>query len=153
LGRSHFTETGFANVNQMADRRGSDIPNIEAFTGNKFGCSASGCDPARGNFIAEGVGFFEPTVSKSKRADFNLSKTQRFCGEHTLGIGYTFQRGNYDGTRDNSGPKITIPNLPINSIAAGLPANASFRLRFRKSTSGGVLPLFPLLLSNGTTAL
>ncbi len=142
LGRSRFNETGFDNFNQIADRRQSDQANIQAFTGQL---------PARGNFTAIGAGFFEPTLSQSKRADFNLSKTQSFWGQHTASIGYTFQRGSYDGTRDRSGPKWTIP--PGNGIASGQTTNLQLRLRYRASTSGGILPLFPVALADGTTAM
>jgi len=144
LGRSHFDETGFANLNQITDRRGADRFNIETFTGQL---------PARGNFVAQGLGFFEPTVSKSKRADFNLQKTHNLWGQHTIGVGYTFQRANYDGKRDRSGPTVTVPNIPINSLAAGQTANVQFRLRFRPSTSSGLYPLFPVTLADGTTAM
>jgi hypothetical protein len=142
LGRTHFDETGFANLNQIVDRRGADQATIQAFTGLL---------PARGTFTAQGLGFFEPTVSKTKRADFNLGKIVHFWGEHNLGIGYTFQRGNYDGTRDRSGPTWTIP--AGNGIASAQTANVQWRLRFRSSTSGGTLPLFPVQLANGTTAM
>ena len=147
MGRTHFSETGFANLNQITDRRGADQANIQAFTGFL---------PARGTFVAQGLGFFEPTVSRTKRADFNLGKIVHLWGEHNLSVGYTFQRGNYDGTRDRSGPKWTIPTCtpnPCNGIAAGQTTNVQFRLRFRRSTSGGTLPLFPVLLQNGTTAM
>src|SRR6266568_8974984 len=148
FGRSRFNETGFANFNQITDRRQSDQANIQAFTGQL---------PARGNFNAIGAGFFEPTLSTSKRAEFNLSKTKSLWGQHTAAIGYTFQRGGYDGTRDRSGPKWTIPTCgttpPCNGIASGQTTNVQFRLRFRATDSGGTLPLFPVALANGTTAL
>jgi len=148
LGRTTFNETGFDPITQITDRRGSDQLTIEALTGHL---------PVRGNFVADGLGFFEPTESKTKRADFNLSKIHNLWGQHTLGLGYTFQRGNYSGTRDRSGPKVTIPNITTgagnNGIAAGQTANIQLRLRFRSTDSGGLLPLFPVALDNGTTAL
>ncbi|HYK22541.1 MAG TPA: carboxypeptidase regulatory-like domain-containing protein [Pyrinomonadaceae bacterium] len=144
LGRSRFNETGFDNLNQITDRRGSDQTTIEGFTGHL---------PTRGNFNAVGLGFFEPTTSRTRRADFNLSKIHDMWGQHTLGIGYTFQRGLYDGTRDRSGPKWTIPTG--NGIASGQTANVQWRLRFRDPATdpGGLLPLFPVQLDNGTTEL
>ena len=154
LGQSRFSETGFANFNQIADRRQSDEAIIRGFTDGAFGCPAgTGCAAARGNFTAIGAGFFEPTLSRSKRAEFNLSKTHNMWGQHTLGLGYTFQRGSYDGTRDRSGPKWTIP--AGNGIASGQSTNVQFRIRYRPSAGSGAsqLPLFPVLLSNGTTAL
>ena len=146
LGHTRFDETGFANLNQITDRRGADQANIQAFTGQL---------PARGSFVAQGLGFFEPTVSRTKRADFNLGKIAHLFGEHNLGIGYTFQRGNYDGTRDRSGPTWTIPDG--NGIASGQTANVQWRLRFRPSAASGgnpnFFPLFPVQLANGTTAM
>jgi len=141
FGRSRFNETGFDNFNQITDRRQSDQANIQAFTGQL---------PARGNFNAIGAGFFEPTLSQSKRADFNISKTKSLWGQHTASLGYTFQRGSYDGTRDRSGPKWTVP--PGNGLASGQTANVQFRIRYRATDSGGTLPLFPVALANGTTA-
>jgi hypothetical protein len=141
LNRTRFGESGFDNFNNIADRRGSDATTIEAVTGQL---------PARGNFNAIGLGFVEPTLSQSKRAEFNLSKTHSMWGQHTAGIGYTFQRGSYDGTRDRSGPKWTIP--PGNGIASGETTNVQFRIRYRATTSGGTNPLYPVLLANGTTA-
>jgi hypothetical protein len=144
FGRTRFDETGFDDINQIADRRGSDQLNIEALTGQL---------PARGNFTAVGLGFFEPTISKTKRADFNLSKIANMWGQHTLGVGYTFQRGNYDGRRERSGPRWTIPAGNGNGIAAGESANVQWRLRFRPNDSGGLLPLFPVQLEDGTTSM
>lgn len=151
FGRSRFNETGFANFNQITDRRQSDEANIRAFTSGGFGCGVDGCAAARGNFSAIGAGFFEPTLSQSKRAEFNLTKTLSMWGQHTAAVGYTFQRGSYNGTRDRSGPHVTIP--AGNGIASGQTANVQFRLRYRATTSGGTLPLFPVLLSSGSTAL
>lgn len=142
FGRTHFNESGFANLNQITDRRGADQGNIQTFTGFL---------PARGTFVAEGLGFFEPTVSRTKRADFNLGKIVHLLGEHNIGVGYTFQRGNYDGQRNRSGPTWTVP--AGNGIASGQTANVQFRLRFRPSTAGGLYPLFPVQLANGTTQL
>jgi hypothetical protein len=155
LGKTHFNETGFDNFNQITDRRGSDALNIEDFTG--------GLDPARGNFSAIGRGFVEPTHSKTNRLDFNFGKIQSLWGQHTFGIGYTYQRGGYDGIRDRSGPHWTVPNIDANGPAAGQDANVQFRLRYR-TTNCSVVPnmpnepptgcaLFPVLLNNGTTQL
>ena len=153
LGRSSFKEGGFDNFNQITDRRQSDGGNIQAFTSGSFGCGASGCTAARGNFSAIGAGFFEPTLSESKRAEFAVQKTKSLWGQHTASLGYTFQRGIYNGTRDRSGPKWTIPATGSNGIAGGQTTNVQFRLRYRASTAGGTLPLFPITLSNGATAL
>lgn len=125
-GRNHFDETGFANFNQILDRT----------------------QPARGNFIAIGRGFVEPTRGTTYRTTIDIAKQtdiSRFhLGTHTFGIGYTFQRGNYAGTRDRSGPKFAVPaanaigtplaalfpNSPdIANAAIGQTLNAQFSLR------------------------
>jgi len=142
FGKSRFNETGFDNINQISDRRGSDQLNIQAFTGQL---------PARGNFTAVGLGFFEPTDSRTRRAEVNLSKTLNMWGQHTAGLGYTFQRGYYDGSRNRSGPSWTIPAVG-NGSAGGASTSIAFRLRFRPTTAGGTLPLFPVRLADGTTA-
>ena len=142
FGKSRFDETGFADVNNIVDRRGSDRNNIRTLTGSL---------PTRGNFTAVGLGFFEPTESRTKRLEFNIAKTQSLWGQHTAGLGYTFQRGNYEGQRERSGPKFSIPNLPdLNSIASGETTNVQFRLRFPASCAA--CPLFPVQLANGTSA-
>ena len=142
FGKSRFSETGFDDINQISDRRGSDQLVVEGFTGQL---------PARGNFVAVGLGFVEPTVSTTKRAEFNISKLHNLWGQHTAGLGYTFQRGNYEGTRDRSGPKWTIP--AGNGIASGQTTNVQFRLRFRPDNGGGLNPLFPVQLADGSTEL
>jgi hypothetical protein len=141
LGRTEFDETGFADFNQITDRRGSDQNTIRAVTGQL---------PARGNFSAIGRGFVEPTVSKTKRFDANLGKTLSLWGQHTMSIGYTFQRGTYDGLRDRSGPHWVVP--PGNGVATGQVTNVQWRLRYRP-LSDTLAPLFPVLLADGTTQL
>jgi hypothetical protein len=148
FGRTKFNETGFDDFNNIVDRRGSDALNIAAVAG----CDdILVCGPAIGNFSSIGRGFFEPTESKTKRLDLNWAKTQSFLGQHTFGVGYTYQRGNYDGTRDRSGPHWTIPNLAENGIAAGQQANVQFRLRYTTNPANGAL--FPVQLANGSTQL
>ena len=157
FGKSRFDETDFDNFQNIVDRRGSDAGNIE---------TATGLRPATGNFSAVGLGFFEPTESKTTRADFNIAKTVNWLGQHTLGTGYTFQRGNYEGIRDRSGPHVTIPNLAANGVAAGQEANVQWRLRYRQNADPDGAnycsasaadaqcgALFPVQLSDGSTAL
>src|SRR5882757_5779511 len=54
-GKDHFNETGFANVNQIAIR--------------------SPIDPIRGNYIAAGRGFVEPTQGNNYKTDIDTRKT------------------------------------------------------------------------------
>ncbi|MBK9315035.1 MAG: TonB-dependent receptor [Acidobacteria bacterium] len=116
-GRNRFDETGFSDFNLIQDLT----------------------QPVRGNFDAIGYGFYEPTDSNTYRATFDTTKQASLLGQHTLGLGYQYQRAFYDGTRDRSGPKFTVPatnatGVPVtqlagNSAAAiGQPLNAEFEL-------------------------
>src|SRR5215208_185850 len=123
-GRSTFDETGFANVNQIAIR--------------------NPIDPIRGNYTAVGRGFFEPTDSTNWKWDINTAKIWNQWGQHTIGVGYTYQRSLYSGSRERSGPRFTIPStnvigtaaedLGIPAFAAGQQFNVQFRLRAQAET-------------------
>jgi len=127
--KNHFTESGFADFNQIVDRT----------------------QPSRGNFTAIGLGFFEPTNGKTNRLALDATKQARLLGQHTLGVGYTYQRGFYSGVRDRSGPKFSVPatnadgTLTIDPQAAGQPLNAAFSLR----TAGSSCTLCPILTIPG----
>jgi len=123
-GRSHFNETGFADVNQIAIR----LP----------------IDPIRGNYFASGLGFVEPTQSTNWKWDINTAKIWNMWGQHTIGFGYTYQRSLYSGSRERSGPRFPIPStnvigtaadeLGIPPFAIGQPFNVQFRLRAQADT-------------------
>jgi len=127
--KNHFTETGFADFNQIVDRT----------------------QPSRGNFTAIGLGFFEPTNGKTNRLALDATKPVRLLGTHNLGVGYTYQKGFYSGVRDRSGPKFTVPatnadgTLHIDPQAAGQPLNAAFSLR----VAGSSCTLCPILTIPG----
>src|SRR6201991_4417468 len=118
-GRSTFNETGFADINQIAIR--------------------TPIDPVRGNYNAVGRGFFEPTESDNWKWDINTQKIWNRWGQHTLGLGYTYQRSLYSGSRERSGPRYPIPStnaigtpaddLGIPGFAIGQLFNVQFRLR------------------------
>ena len=117
-GTNHFSETGFANFNAITDRT----------------------QPARGNFVAIGLGFFEPTQGSTYRGSFDTQKQKNFWGSHSLGLGYQYQRGFYSGTRDRSGPHYVVPatnadgTLTIPASAAGKSLNAAWALRVQDAT-------------------
>ena len=130
-GRSSFNETGFANLNQIAIR----LP----------------IDPIRGNYFSAGRGFFEPTESSNWKWDVNTSKIWNRWGQHNFGVGYTYQRSLYSGSRERSGPRYTIPtanaigtpaaDLGIPAFATGQQFNVQFRLRSAAATCT-LCPLF-----------
>ena len=130
-GKSTFDETGFADINQIAIR--------------------NPIDPVRGNYNAVGRGFFEPTDSTNWKWDINTSKIWNHWGQHTVGVGYTYQRSLYSGSRERSGPRYPIPatnaigtpadELGIPDSAIGQLFNVQFRLR-AQSAACTLCPLF-----------
>ena len=122
LNKNKFDEAGFADINQIIDRTG---PTSEA--------------ALRGQFVAVGLGFVEPTRGRTHTFSIDTNKTVEFLGHHSFGVGYQFQRGFYSGTRDRSGPKYTIPaenatGVPLGDLTGdpsviGQTVNASWSLR------------------------
>jgi hypothetical protein len=102
-GKNHFNETGFADVFQITDLT-----------------QTGGLSGQRGSFIAQGLGFFEPTDSKTYRFTVDTSKNVTFLGSHTFGLGYQYQRAFYEGRRDRSGPKSVVPATNAFGISTGL---------------------------------
>ncbi|HKQ90967.1 MAG TPA: TonB-dependent receptor [Blastocatellia bacterium] len=122
-GRNVFNERDFDNLHGITD-----------FTGQP-----------RGTFRPQGIGFFEPTDSTTYRATGDTQKQVSFWGKHTFGVGYQYQRAFYNGIRDRSGARLTVPstnatginaaaatpNTPfaIPAAAAGQTLNGTFQLR------------------------
>lgn len=119
-GRSRFDERDFDNLATIVDFTQED----------------------RGPFRAVGLGFYEPTKSTTYRTTFDTQKQLSFLGQHTLGLGYQYQRSRYGGRSDNSGPRFTVPNTNATGInaltgtpfaiatgAAGQTLNGSFQLQ------------------------
>jgi hypothetical protein len=102
-GLNEFDESGFDNVYQITDLT-----------------QTGGLPGQRGSFVAQGLGFFEPTESNTYRFTVDTSKTFSFLGQHTFGIGYQYQRAFYEGTRDRSGPKSVVPATNAFGISTAL---------------------------------
>ncbi|HKZ03418.1 MAG TPA: hypothetical protein VJ180_14345, partial [Pyrinomonadaceae bacterium] len=123
-GKNTFNETGFDDIFQVTDLT-----------------QTGGLPGQRGSFRAQGLGFFEPTESITYRYTADTSKSFTFLGSHTVGLGYQYQRAEYSGVRDRSGPKSPIPaanatgqatSTLISAAAAsaiGAPSNNAFSLR------------------------
>jgi carboxypeptidase family protein/TonB-dependent receptor-like protein len=128
-GTNHFGEGGFSALNNIIDRT----------------------QPARGNFTAVGLGFFEPTDSKTQRATLDTTKQFSLLGNHTFSVGYQFQHGEYSGTRDRSGEHFVVPATNVDgtyttsAAYAGQPLNATWSLR----PAGASCTLCPLVSRNG----
>ena len=131
-GRNKFDEIGFDPIAQIVDQ-------------TQLGAGQ------RGEFVAVGLGFYEPTDSTTYRWTIDTSKQVNLWGSHTLALGYQYQTAEYTGLRERSGPRFTIPSnnatntYPIPAFAAGQPVNAQFRLR----TTDASCTLCPLLRVNG----
>jgi Outer membrane receptor for ferrienterochelin and colicins len=141
LNQNRFDETGFADINQIVDRTGP---------------SSGG---TRGQFTAVGLGFIEPTKGRTDGLTFDTTKIFSFLGQHSIGVGYQFQRGGYSGNRDRSGPKYTIPGanadgIALNDADLGFPAttpaigqtvNAAFSLRIASNSNPFICGFCPIM--------
>jgi carboxypeptidase family protein len=135
-GRNRFTERDFDNLVGITDFTGQD----------------------RGIFRPQGLGFFEPTDSTTYRATADTQKQVSFWGRHTFATGYQFQRSYYNGIRDRSGPRFTVPSTNATGINAvsGLPfalpaaavgqtLNGTFQLRVADDPDLPPCTLCPLM--------
>jgi hypothetical protein len=148
LNRNKFDESGFADINQILDRTG---PTSEG--------------AINGQFVAVGLGFVEPTKGRTHTLSFDTNKTLSLWGNHSIGIGYQFQRGFYSGVRDRSGPHYTIPSenatgVPIGDLTgdpsvAGQIVNAAWSLRtvtgLEPDPDPTACPLCPIMFVPGAT--
>ena len=116
-GKNSFDETGFADIYQITDLTQTGTPGNIGVGEPPFLPNSS---LQRGSFVSQGLGFFEPTKSTTYRATFDTQKQASFWGQHTLGMGYQFQRGFYEGRRDRSGPKIPVPATNAFGISTAL---------------------------------
>jgi len=99
--------------------------------------------PVRGTFFRQGLGYFENTTGNTYGLNLDTSKSFRFLGDHSLVVGYRFDKSHYDGTASRTGPFFPIPDTnqfgdtadviygdaPTAALVAGGNTNASFDLR------------------------
>src|SRR3954464_13637473 len=97
----------------------------------------------RGTFFRQGFGFFENTTGNTYGLNLDTSKSFRFLGDHSLVVGYRFDKSHYDGFAERTGPFFPIPDTnqfgdtadviygdaPTAALVAGGNTNASFDLR------------------------
>ncbi|MGH9712765.1 MAG: TonB-dependent receptor [Candidatus Acidiferrales bacterium] len=99
---NHFTEGGYDNsisaINDQTQTAAGPIGNGTIMPGIQ-----------QGNFFAVGRGFVENTEDDSYGAHINTSKIVNFWGQHSVDVGYGYNRPFYKGVRANSGPAITPP--------------------------------------------
>jgi len=156
LNRNRFDETGFADINQIYDQ-----------TGSTSSSATSPGQPTGSAFVAAGLGYVEPTQGRTHVWTFDTVKTATAWGNHSIGIGYQFQRGFYGGTRSYSGPRYTIPTTnatgtPLADLTGGVDVSgqvvdASWSLRTATGlattpgTSELVCPLCPIMFIPGAS--
>ncbi len=145
INHNRFNETGFADINQIIDRTGP---------------SSTGA--LRGQFTAVGLGFIEPTHGATHGLSLDTTKTFKLLGQHSIGVGYQFQRGFYGGIRDRSGPKYTIPGtnadggdlatlFPATAPAIGQTVNSAWSLRVVDDADPTICSLCPVFNVPGAT--
>ncbi|MGA8223688.1 MAG: carboxypeptidase regulatory-like domain-containing protein [Candidatus Acidiferrales bacterium] len=109
-----FTESGYDNVDSRI------IDQTQSCSGPPGGgslCSTLGSTTTpgpgiqQGQFTPVGQGFVENTEDEAYGAHVNTSKIVNFWGQHSIDIGYGYNRPFYKGIRANSGPAIAVPDL------------------------------------------
>jgi len=119
----------------------------------------------RGTFFRQGLGYFENTTGNTYGLNLDTTKSFRFLGDHSLAVGYRFDRSHYDGTASRSGPFFPIPdtnqfgdtaaNIYRGAATAGLVAgqntNASFDLRNAAGLGCTVCPFLDVPALGGLT--
>jgi hypothetical protein len=68
-------------------------------------------DVQAGQFVPVGKGFTENTEDDSYGAHINTTKIVNLLGQHSIDIGYGYNRPFYKGVRTNTGPAVTPPDL------------------------------------------
>ena len=106
----------------------------------------------RGNYNRQGFGYYENTVGNNKGYNFDTSKSFHALGQHNLTLGYRFDNGSYDGSKQRTGANIAIdPTLANEFFATTDPlytaltqngTNAQFQLRIRVLRSGQANPAY-----------
>lgn len=110
-------------------------------------------NPLRGSYARQGLGYYENTKGDNYGLAFDTQKIGHFLGDHTLSIGYRYDRSHYDGTKLYSGGKIAFDPATIAAqgittdptLASALAANgtdASFQLRTSAGLGCGVSELY-----------
>ena len=108
-GHNYLTETPNApNVFQVFDD-----------TGAGDGTSANGVlgTPLTGIYNRQGLGYYENTAGNNYRLNFDTQKVVNLFGQHTLSIGYSYERGSYGGTRQASGGGFAVPDSMADATA------------------------------------
>ena len=109
-----FTESQFdENFSRITDTTQSCAgpPGGGITCGAQFGIAPPGPGIQQGQFSSIGKGFVENTRDENYGAHINTTKIVNFWGQHSIDIGYGYNRPYYDGIRSNSGPVIEPPSL------------------------------------------
>lgn len=107
----------------------------------------------KGAFRAQGLGIFEDGKNNNYGFNLDTSKLFKAFGQHTVTVGYRYERPNYFDFENRSGPRFAIPGFnATGGPAKGIPAgdvgqftDATFQLRL----APGSCTLCPLMNING----
>jgi hypothetical protein len=127
--------------NYLTDTPGSpDVYAVADLTGrsSSTGSIVGPLGPLSGQYQRQGLGFFENTEGDNYALNFDTQKIAHLLGEHTLSVGYRYERNTYAGSSERTGPKFPITQAMADAACAvpgcndafvGLMDNASFQLR------------------------
>ena len=116
-----FTEGGYDNsASRIVDQTQSCAGPIGggSLCSQEFGVPAPGPGIQQGQFTSVGKGFVENTEDESYGAHANTTKIVNFWGQHSIDIGYGYNRPFYKGERTNSGPTAPVPATNMDGTSA-----------------------------------
>jgi len=131
-GHNYLTDTPAApDVYSVADLTGRS---------SSSGSTVGTLGPLSGQYQRQGLaaGFFENTEGDNYALNFDTQKVAHLLGEHTLSVGYRYERNSYTGAAERTGPKFPITQAMADAACAvpgcndafvGLLDNAAFQLR------------------------
>ncbi len=137
-GHNNLNDKPFApdvfNIVDRAQRIPCDLPGSP-----NPDCTAT-TNPLRGQFIRQGLGYYESTTGDNYGVNADTSKTFNFLGSHNLTVGYRYDRSHYDGAKQRTGGYIPVdPGLALQltgdqalaDVLSSRGTNATFQVRPR----------------------
>ena len=130
-GHNYLNETpNSPGVFQVIDNTGAkcQFPSVAASGGAVDNCASAPLNigwtgsQLTGIYERQGLGYYENTFGDNWKTAFGTQKILRLFGEHTLGLGFNYERDTYGGNRQASGGGYEVPlGLATASGLCGLP--------------------------------
>jgi hypothetical protein len=117
-GHNYLNETpGSPNVFQITDNTGATCQflTVAASSGPTDNCATAAGNAGwagsqmTGIYNHQGLGYYENTAGDNWKTAFGTQKVFRALGEHTVSLGYNYERNSYGGNRQATGGGYPVP--------------------------------------------